>query len=228
MGANGPKVFRDPVHNLIAFEDTPIDRLLLDLINTREVQRLRRIKQMGVSELVFPGANHSRFAHSLGVLHTARMFLDQLQRCQGQSLPDEQQSLVLCAALLHDVGHGPFSHVFEQVTGRAHEAYTLAIIQDPETQVHQCLRAYDRQIPEKLALFFDDETEDEGKMPAYLKRIVSGQLDADRCDYLLRDSHATGTNYGNFDLAWMLAQLRPDPVRKGFYLTRKGLAAAET
>lgn len=228
MGVNGPKVFRDPVHNLIAFEETPTDRLLLELINTPEVQRLRRIKQMGVSELVFPGANHSRFAHSLGVLHTARLFLEQLQRCQGRALPDEQRAMVLCAALLHDVGHGPFSHVFEEVTSRAHERWTLAIIQDPETHVHQCLRAYDREMPEKLAQFFNAENEDEATTPEVLKRIVSGQLDADRCDYLLRDSHATGTNYGHFDLAWMVAQLRPDPVRKGFYLTRKGLAAAET
>ncbi|MGL4555157.1 MAG: HD domain-containing protein [Gemmataceae bacterium] len=228
MAANWPKVFRDPVHNLIAFDDTPVDRLLLDLINAPEVQRLRRVKQMGVSEIVFPGANHSRFAHSLGVLHTARMFVSQLERCQGRPLPEDQRALVLCAALLHDVGHGPFSHVFEQVTGRAHEAYTLAILQDPDTAVNRCLRSFDAGLPEGLARFFDDETDDEGRTPAYLKRIVSGQLDADRCDYLLRDSHATGTNYGDFDLAWMLAQLRPDPARKGFYLTRKGLAAAET
>src|SRR3954451_4826518 len=191
--SNWPKVFRDPIHNLIAFEDTPCDRLLLDLINTREMQRLRRIKQMGVSELVFPGANHSRFAHSLGVLHTARMFLDQLERCDGKPLPAEQRTLVLCAALLHDVGHGPFSHVFELVTGRWHEAYTLAIVQDDSTEVHRCLKSFDRTLPEKLALFFDDDADDEGPTPAYLKRIVSGQLDADRCDYLLRDSHATGT-----------------------------------
>lgn len=226
MSANWPKVFRDPVHNLIAFDDTPGDRLLLDLINTREVQRLRRIKQMGVSELVFPGANHSRFAHSLGVLHTARLFLDQLG--QGRDLPAEQRALVCCAALLHDVGHGPFSHVFEQVTGQRHEAYTRAIILDSQTEVHRCLKAFDRLLPERLALFFDDADDDEGRTPAYLKRIVSGQLDADRCDYLLRDSHATGTNYGDFDLAWMLAQLRAGPDRRGFYLTRKGLAAAET
>src|SRR3954451_5476687 len=190
--SNWPKVFRDPIHNLIAFEDTPCDRLLLDLINTREMQRLRRIKQMGVSELVFPGANHSRFAHSLGVLHTARMFLDQLERCDGKPLPAEQRTLVLCAALLHDVGHGPFSHVFELVTGRRHEAYTLAIIKDPQTEGHQSLRAFDRLLPEKLALFFDDADDDEGRTPAYLKQIVAGQLDADRCGYLPRGAPRTG------------------------------------
>lgn len=221
-GGNWPKVFRDPIHNLIAFEDSPGDRLLLDLINTREMQRLRRVKQMGVSEQVFPGADHSRFAHSLGVLHTARLFLDQLARW-GPPPPEDERICVLCAALLHDVGHGPFSHVFELVTGHPHEGYTRQIIRDPSTEVHARLHAFDRTLPDRLAQFFDDDAEG-----GYLARIVSGQLDADRCDYLLRDSHATGTNYGSFDLTWMLAQLRPDPAGRRFYLTRKGLAAAET
>jgi hypothetical protein len=231
MSKSWPKVFRDPVHNLIAFDNNPCDRLLLDLINTPEVQRLRRIKQMGVTELVFPGANHSRFAHSLGVCHTAKLFLDQLERVSGSALPDEQRALLLSAALLHDVGHGPFSHAFEQVTGKPHEAYTHAIIQSDETEVHRCLRGFDEQMPSRLASFFDEDADEENRpwnLPAYLGQIVSGQLDADRCDYLLRDSHATGTNYGDYDLTWMLAQLRPDAAGKRFYLTRKGLSAAET
>jgi HD superfamily phosphohydrolase len=230
MSNSWPKVFRDPIHNLIAFDNTPCDRLLLDLINTREVQRLRRIKQLGDAELVFPGANHSRFAHSLGVLHTARLFLNQFETVGGP-LPSEQRIFLLAAALLHDVGHGPFSHVFEQVTGQRHEAFTRAIIQSEWTEVHQRLRAFDPRMPEQLALFFDEDAEDgqrAGTLPPWLGQVVAGQLDADRCDYLLRDSHATGTNYGNFDLAWMLAQLRPDPQGKRFYLTRKGLSAAET
>jgi HD superfamily phosphohydrolase len=231
MRGNWPKVFRDPVHNLIAFEDNPCDRLLLDLINCREVQRLRRIKQLGLAELVFPGANHSRYAHSLGVLHTARLFLNQLQRSIGVPYPIEQRALLLSAALLHDIGHGPFSHAFEQVTGQPHETFTRAIIQSDWSEVHQRLRAFDPSFPDKLDLFFDQAAGDGervGDLPAYLSPIISGQLDADRCDYLLRDSHATGTNYGNYDLAWMVGQLRPDPAGKRFYLTRKGLDAAET
>jgi HD superfamily phosphohydrolase len=231
MSDSWPKLFRDPIHNLMSFQDTPCDRLLLDLINTREMQRLRRIKQMGHAELIFPGANHSRFAHSLGVLHTARLFLDQFERIQDRRLPDGQRTIILTAALLHDVGHGPFSHVFEQVTGKRHEAYTCSIIQNDVTEVHQRLRAFDPQLPELLFRVFDedaDENERAGVVPPYLAQIVSGQLDADRCDYLLRDSHATGTNYGNFDLAWMLAQLRPAADGKRFFLTRKGLSAAET
>jgi hypothetical protein len=230
MRGGWPKVFRDPIHNLIAFDDTPCDRLLLELINSPEVQRLRRIKQLGQAELVFPGANHSRFAHSLGVLHTARLFVEQFERVQGP-LPVEQRAFILAAALLHDVGHGPFSHVFEQVTAQRHETFTRGILQSDETEVHHCLRRFDRALPDQLARFFDEDAGDlqgAGIVPPYLAQIVSGQLDADRCDYLLRDSHATGTNYGNFDLAWMLAQLRPDPEGRRFYLTRKGLSAVET
>lgn len=240
MSKSWPKVFRDPVHNLIAFDDTPADRLLLDLINTREMQRLRRIKQIGMTELVFPGANHSRFAHSLGVLHTARQFLRQFERVLGRPFPPEQSAYLLAAALLHDVGHGPFSHAFEQVTGQWHEVYTHAVVADPATEVHQRLRAFDPTLPDRLARFFEaDGADGEGPrdtdvlplacdLPPYLAHVVSSQLDADRCDYLLRDSHATGTNYGDFDLTWMLAQLRPDPTGRRFYLTRKGIAAAET
>jgi HD superfamily phosphohydrolase len=230
MSGSWPKVLCDPVHKLIAFQDTPCDRLLLELINTPEMQRLRRIKQMGLAETVFPGATHSRFAHSLGVLHVARLFLEQLERADGKPLPDEQRTFILCAALLHDVGHGPFSHVFELVTGQWHESFTRAIIRNDQTEVHRRLRAYDRDMPERLARFFDEEAEERPSagIPPYLAQVVSGQLDADRCDYLLRDSHATGTNYGLFDLPWLLAQLRPDPTGRRFYLTRKGLSAAET
>src|SRR5580692_9861630 len=109
MSSTWPRVLRDPIHNLIAFHDNPWDRLLLALLDTKEIQRLRRIKQLGFSELVFPGANHSRFAHSLGVLHIAKKFLDQFDRVRGSTLPGEQRSLVLAASLLHDIGHGPFS-----------------------------------------------------------------------------------------------------------------------
>jgi HD superfamily phosphohydrolase len=229
MSGSWPKVLCDPIHKLIAFEDNPCDRLLLRLINTPEVQRLRRIKQMGLTELVFPGASHSRFAHSLGVLHVARLFLDQFDRAWGRALADEQRTFILCAALLHDVGHGPFSHVFELVTGQWHESFTRAIIYNDETEVHRLLRGHDPGMPERLARFFDEEDEERGAgIPPYLAQVVSGQLDADRCDYLLRDSHATGTNYGLFDLPWLLAQLRPDPSGRRFYLTRKGLSAAET
>src|SRR5262249_273484 len=117
MAGTWPKVIRDPVHELIPFEDTPCDRLLWDLINTIEFQRLRRIKQLGVWELVFPGADHSRFSHSIGVMHIARSFVARIRRVWPGLVDEERETLVLAAALVHDVGHGPFSHSFESITG---------------------------------------------------------------------------------------------------------------
>jgi HD superfamily phosphohydrolase len=236
MKKTWPQVIRDPVHDLIAFDDNPVDRLLLNLINAKEVQRLRRIKQLGFTELVFPAANHSRFAHSLGVLQIARRMLSHFEKLDGRGLDEGQRMLVLAASLLHDVGHGPFSHAFEKVTRQKHERFTLEIIRNESTEVNRVLRAVDPQLPLRLTQFFSPEVgvDDEssppaaaGDLPPYLSQIVSSQLDADRCDYLLRDSHATGTNYGEYDLSWLLAQLRVQPDGRRFYLGRKALSAAE-
>jgi len=144
MGHRWPRVIRDPVHDIVPFEDTPCDRLLLVLINTREFQRLRRIRQLGMSEMVFPGANHSRFAHSIGVMHVARRILERVETVRGQKkkLEEEQKTAVLAAALLHDIGHGPFSHAFEKVAGQKHEARTLEIILDRKTEVGKSLRKH--------------------------------------------------------------------------------------
>jgi len=226
-----PKVIRDPVHNIIPFEDTDCDRLLLDLINTKEFQRLRRIKQLGMSELVFPGANHSRFAHCIGVMQVARRMMDRVARLSGKKIRDDQRTAVLVAALLHDVGHGPFSHAFEKVTGESHEARTVEIIQSASTEVGKRLRRYDKQLPDRLAVFFDEDIEAEerkaAEIPDYLTQVVASQLDADRFDYLLRDSYATGTDYGRYDLDWLLLHLLLDRGRDRFYLGRKAKDAAE-
>lgn len=226
-----PKVIRDSVHGIIPFEDTPSDRLLLDLINTREFQRLRRIKQLGMSELVFPGSTHTRLAHSLGVMHIARMILDWIARSTGKPLRSDQRTAVLVAALLHDVGHGPFSHAFEKVTGQSHEARTLEIITDPSTEVCKVLSNFDKELPDRLVVFFDEEIDEGGRdraeIPPFLTQVVSSQLDADRFDYLLRDSLATGTDYGRFDLQWLILQLRLDEAHCRFYLSPKAISAAE-
>jgi HD superfamily phosphohydrolase len=215
---------------MIVFHDKPWDRLLLALLETREVQRLRRIKHLGFSELVFPGANHSRFAHSLGVLHTTKKFLNQFDEVTGKPLKDEQRSLLLAAALLHDIGHGPFSHTFEKITGIKHERFTREIITDPATQVHQRLVEMDRKLPDDLSHFFAEdgiEPRLPTSLPPYLTHVISSQLDADRCDYLLRDSYATGTDYGRYDLEWLLSHLRPQSDGRRFYLTHKALSATE-
>ncbi len=229
MSRKWPKIFRDPIHDMIVFEDNPCDQLLLKLIDCKEVQRLRRIKQLGFTDLVFPAANHSRFAHSLGVLHVARKFLDHLSALSEKKLSPETRRLVLAASLVHDSGHGPFSHAFEEVTGRHHEHWTLEIILNETTEVNRRLREVDPALPEQIAEFFKEKPEEDSStsLPRYLTHVVSSQLDADRCDYLLRDSYATGTNYGRYDLSWILAQLRLKSDGKRFFVSRKGISAAE-
>ena len=232
MAGTWPKVIRDPVHGLILFEDEPCDRLLLNLINTDEFQRLRRIKQLGMSQYVFPGADHSRFAHSIGVMHNARRFLDRLSRLLPEEITTERRVIVLAAALLHDVGHGPFSHTFEKITGDDHEKRTLDIILDDDTLVGQALRDYDAQLPERLRLFFDKDVDSAepavADLPVWLTRVVTSQLDADRFDYLRRDSRATGVDFGTFDQDWLVEHLRLDVEKSRFYLSGKAFPAVES
>jgi uncharacterized protein len=233
MSGSWPKVIRDPVHDLIPFEDNPCDRLLWDLINAKEFQRLRRIKQLGVSELVFPGANHSRFAHSIGVMHTARSFLAKIRRVRPDLLDEDRETLVLAASLIHDVGQGPFSHAFESVTGDRHEARTLEIILDPTTEIHQCLTSSrsGTDLPRRISLFFDESIENDqlvaAEVPPLLTQIVSSQLDADRFDYLRRDSYASGVGYGEFDAGWLIHHLNLDPEQGRFFLSPKALSEVE-
>ncbi len=227
MSDKWPKVIRDPVHNIIPFEDRPWDRLLLSLINAKEFQRLRRIKQLGVSNLVFPGADHTRFAHCIGVMHTAKMFLDRLETVLGMATPPDQRTAVLTAALLHDVGHGPFSHAFEKITGEDHEKRTREIITDKSTEVNGKLGGLADVLDGFFSEDLDEGASEQGCLPRYLTQIVSSQLDADRFDYLLRDSYATGTNYGRFDFKWLLQNLflQESPAR--FYLGYKASLAVE-
>jgi len=157
---------------------------------------------------VFSGADHCRVVHAIGVMHVARRFLNRLDRvCRG-GINDDQNTVVLAAALLHDLGHGPFSHAFEKITGESHEKRTLQIITDPSTEVNATLRQYSEGLPDRLKVFFDEDPEEERQedvgIPVYLTQIVSSQFDADRSDYLLRDSYATGTDYGRFDLDWLI------------------------
>jgi hypothetical protein len=232
MGGRQPKVkvIRDPVHNIIPFEDNLTGRLLLSLINTREFQRLRRIKQLGVGHLVFPGAEHTRFAHSIGVMHVARVFLDRITGVLGRKIDKTQQAAVLAASLLHDIGHGPFSHAMERIIGERHEQRTREIILSDATEVNERLREFHKDLPDRLDEFFLEDVEEgpaDHNIPAFLTQIVSSQLDADRFDYLLRDSAATGTDYGKFDLRWLLQNLFLDETRSRFFLGHKAILAAE-
>lgn len=231
MPTKWPKVINDPVHDLILFEHTDQDRLLLNLINTKEFQRLRRIKQLGMSELIFPGAGHTRFAHSIGVMQMARKFLDRVRKLNGGASNAEQEVVVLAAALVHDLGHGPFSHTFEKITGEKHESRTKEIVLDPETEVNKRLREYDASLPGKVGEFFgEDDGQTAGAGPAtntLFTHIVSSELDADRFDYLLRDSYMTKTQYGVFEHQWLIEHLHVDTSHNRFYLSAKAKQAAE-
>jgi HD superfamily phosphohydrolase len=215
------KIIRDPVHDLIAFRmEDPGEALLFRLVNAAEFQRLRRIRQLGMASLAYPGADHSRYSHSLGVMQVARMMLDRLQRVGAVLEPS--RTACLCAALLHDLGHGPFSHVFERVSGIRHEHLTNRVILDPESEVHQILIRHDPVLPEAVVELLS------GQAPrTALHDVLSSQLDADRFDYLLRDSLMTGVRYGGFDLRWLLQSVTVESGSGRLAVDWKGVSAVE-
>ncbi|WP_220730237.1 HD domain-containing protein [Apilactobacillus zhangqiuensis] len=200
------KVFRDPVLNYIYVQH----QVILDLINTKEFQRLRRIKQLGPASYTFHGAEHSRFTHSLGVYEITRRICDGFLRNYpskgaGDGLWDDSQRLVaLCAALLHDIGHGAYSHTFEHIFGTNHEAITQEIITSEKTEVNQVLSKISPSFPKEVASVIDHTYPNQ-----QVVQMISSQCDADRMDYLLRDAYNTGANYGNFDLTRILRVMRP-------------------
>lgn len=192
------KVFKDPVHRYVRVKD----QVIWDLIATREFQRLRRIKQLGTTNLTFHGAEHSRFNHSLGVYEIVRRIIQKIENYPEWD-PDER-IVCLSAALLHDLGHGPFSHSFEKVFDLDHEAFTEAIILG-ETEVNAVLKKVGRDYPERVAQVINKTYENK-----LVVSLISSQIDADRMDYLLRDSFYTGVSYGHFDMERILRVMRPE------------------
>ena len=181
------EVFRDPIYGYIRVDD----KVIHDLIDTREVQRLRRIHQLsGVLE-VFPTAEHSRFTHALGAYECAREVLEEAEG--ANRLDDYTKVLFLTTALLHDIGHGPYSHAFEHVTSVSHEELGCLIIENKETDVNKVLV--------KNGIEPTDVTNilrHKGKFPL-IEALVSSQVDVDRLDYLARDAYFTGATYGAID-----------------------------
>ena len=198
-------ILRDPVHGLIDFEGRD-EKTIETLLHAKEVQRLRRVRQLGLTSLVFPGAEHSRFSHALGAAHIMVRLQDRLAGVSDQ-LPADQRidaqarQEAIAAAFLHDLGHGPFSHLFEQVApgARHHEEWTRDVLVDPSTEVHRALESLAAGAAARVAALLSGEHEID-----YLPRLVSGKWDVDRADYLLRDSHMTGVRYGLYDLDWLL------------------------
>ncbi len=190
----------DPVHHFIELE--PGGARLLDLA---PMQRLRRLRQLGLAYLAFPAAEHSRFTHALGALAMGTRAFDGLTRHAG-GMSDErayERRLLRAALLLHDVGHGPFSHACEAVLGVPHEARTREILALPDMRAG--IEALELDPADVLALIVGDP---QARYPA-LRELVSGpNLDADRMDYLLRDAYFTGVASGRYDADQLVASLR--------------------
>lgn len=217
-----PKFLRDPLHLQLRFDAVDLDReipasgqdgrqswLLRKLIDTNEFQRLRLIRQNGLANLVFHGAEHSRFSHSMGVMYLARAMYTCLVRNMGEQRVVEDELATVTAALLHDVGHGPFSHTIEEVLKELkidfhHEKLTTRFMVE-EGPLNDLLKMVDQAFPEAVAAFIDKT-----KRPAdhWKYKIVSSQLDADRLDYLLRDAYFCGLKGHGFDHHRILDLLR--------------------
>jgi len=190
----GTKIFRDPLYNYITI-DQDRDGWLLDLLDCPEVQRLRRIHQLGVSYLTYPSAGHNRLAHGLGVLHLMQQVFEQLAKLGPDEQINSARAPLLAGALIHDVGHGPFSHLFEPCLGIDHEEWSRKVILE-DTHVNTVLRRLAPTLPKTIADLIDKNNQDH---PAWQKYLLSSQLDMDRLDYLRRDSLFTGAGYGHVD-----------------------------
>jgi HD superfamily phosphohydrolase len=216
MAKAKPQRIRDPVHNLIEFGTDQFEHTLWRVIQTVPFQRLRRIRQLGFSEFVFPGATHTRFAHSIGVFHMARQLMRVIERyvdSHQRQFKDQQAQHALAAALLHDVGHGMFSHAFEAVGKEfgwpmsRHEEVSRRLIRDSEIA---------KVLDDEFGNGYAGNVADVIASPSNLYgSVVSSQFDADRLDYMQRDRMMTGVQSSGVDPTWLLANLEVAEVRTG-------------
>ena len=217
----GERIYRDAVHNIIGLRtDTAEGKLIAALIDSPEFQRLRRIRQLGLAHFAYQAAEHSRFVHSLGAYHLADRTLEQLSL--HSAITPEDRLAVRVAALLHDTGHGPFSHVVEPILDFHHEEFSIAAVESGETRISQLLAEFDPELPARVASIIRGTF-----TPVALGQLVSSQLDVDRMDYLLRDSLMTGAKYGTFDLEWVIRSLRIDETADQLYVAARGIHAVE-
>ena len=209
------KIFSDPVHGFISVPKN----LIMDLIQTPEVQRLRRIRQLGVGHLVFPGAEHTRFNHALGAMALMQDALKSLSE-KGTPISSEEYTAALAAALLHDIGHGPYSHTLEHqlIADFHHEAMSRVLLLHLNEQFDGAL--------ETTIEMFDGNYE-----RPFLHQLVSSQLDMDRLDYLRRDSFYTGVAEGEVGVQRIIKTMRVNPLEGGpdadITIESKGIYAVE-
>jgi HD superfamily phosphohydrolase len=204
-----PRIFRDPIHGDIGYPKGPFQQLIEAVIDTRMFQRLRYIRQNGVLNLVFHGAEHSRFSHAMGVAWVASKIFDAACRNTADASvcesPEQDREDTILAALLHDVGHGPFSHTLEEILKSLsvsfdHEEMTKRILVEEGSDIARALG----ERRERLVPFIDKAKRDPNK---WFYSVVSSWLDADRLDYLLRDSTMAGVWTNRFDLGRLVEAL---------------------
>jgi uncharacterized protein len=225
MAKPKPQRIRDPIHNLIEFGSDQFESTLWRVIQTPPLQRLRRIRQLGFSEFVFPGATHTRFAHSIGVFHVARQLMSLVKKyvdTHQRQFKDSQAAFALTAALLHDVGHGMFSHAFEAVGKEfgwpmaRHEEVSQRLMRDSEIS-----DVLDAELGHGYASNVADIIAREIPTDLY-GAVVSSQFDADRLDYMQRDRLMTGVQSSGVDPTWLLANLEVAEVATGADETSTG------
>jgi hypothetical protein len=223
------KNIRDSIHGDIFFPEP-----FLKIIDTPEFQRLRRIHQLSVAYLVFPGADHTRFSHSIGTYYIMQKIIDHfkpIMKSINLKIGDRDINLALAAALLHDIGHGPLSHVFEKVIHNSdHEQWTTKIITDDTCNINRVLKkCFDDRFPDDLANIISKErsvkknrlkNEPKRQIDLFfvLSGLISSQLDADRMDYLLRDSKYTGATFGNIDIERIIRSMTLTVYNNNYYV----------
>tara|TARA_S200000501_G_scaffold126674_2_gene119666 strand:+ start:1966 stop:3267 length:1302 start_codon:yes stop_codon:yes gene_type:complete len=221
------RVIRDEIH-----KDILVPSSHAKIIDTREFQRLRSIQQLSTCEYVFPAATHNRFSHSLGAYYLAKQLTFSLNEVQPDTISKDDAELVHLAALLHDIGHPPYSHLLETpevfATYYSHEHWGRILLESEDTEIGSALReVIGEQRLNRLFALMDGQNECNGvEIPPFMKEIVSSQLDVDRMDYLVRDQANTGAQIGGFDIARVFRALR---VGKNghFYVKNWGLPAIE-
>lgn len=207
--SNKLKIFNDPIYGFIRIPNT----LVFDLIAHPYFQRLRRISQMGLSYLVYPGAHHTRFHHAIGGMYLMQKSI-QVLRFKGVAISDEEENGLLAAILLHDIGHGPFSHAMEHsiVNGVSHEFISLQFMKELN-------KTFNGSLTEAISIFTGNHPK------KFLNQLVSSQLDMDRLDYLKRDSFYTGVAEGNTNAERLITMLN---VREGnLVVEEKGIYSVE-
>ncbi len=199
------RIFHDPIHKQIIFDSQkPEELMVLELIDTIAFQRLRRIKQLGAAYLLFHGAESSRFTHSIGVFCIARKIYKRLIKIESKF--SSSKFILYGAALLHDLGHGPLSHTSEAIFNHNHEYWSKNLVLN-YSPISSILKKFGNELPNQIGELFDSKT----LFSQPLKTLISSEIDCDRMDYLLRDSHNTGTNYGLVDLERIISALTFSP-----------------